>query len=432
MVLTGGPSSGKSSALALLRSRLTSRGFQVLTVPENATHFLANSDGFQGAWKGTEDQVRMQRIFLDYQIAQEDAFKAFSQLHPVKRAVLLLDCCTLNSKLYLTDDQWQQALRLPGSVRFTEAVTYTEEELFARYDLVVHMETTASSGDYQFGPGSNNPGRYHTPEEAKEQDKRCREVFQKHGQLRVVEYCQEFKEKIEQVLLFVNDALHVQGLGGPRRRRPCKVSKDGLPGLQELVKAKGVSASVITTVFLDDNLGRNVRQRVLIPNEAWMQIYSSWLEKSSARDSSTGQAKAQGLWRGLIEDVLAQASDFLYERRDPIREPQSKPTATGQPACGTDCVRRVIKKEDFFLDAQGASIETAAHKLVLHFMDGSNYFEIFFFLHKEELILDDPAEATLAPKWLEILTVEGETTRMLKRYSTEDACRRILSAANSQ
>merc|ERR1719145_421583 len=105
VVLTGGPSAGKSSALALLRDRLTARGFQVLTCPENATHFLANSEGFQPEWAGTYQQVKMQRIFLDYQIAQEEAFKAFAVLHPRKRAVLLLDSCTLNSKVYVSENQ---------------------------------------------------------------------------------------------------------------------------------------------------------------------------------------------------------------------------------------------------------------------------------------------------------------------------------------
>ncbi|CAE8635089.1 unnamed protein product, partial [Polarella glacialis] len=131
VVLTGGPSSGKSSALALLRDRLSARGFQVLTVPENATHFLANSDGFQAEWAGTDSQVRMQRIFLDFQVEQEDAFKAFAELHPTKRAVLLLDCCTLNSKVYVSNEQWAKVLALPGKP------TLQESGLFARYDLVV-------------------------------------------------------------------------------------------------------------------------------------------------------------------------------------------------------------------------------------------------------------------------------------------------------
>ena len=89
IVLTGGPSSGKSSALAPLRSKLSSIGFQVMIVPETATHFFANSDGFQAEWEGVEAQVRMQRIFIDYQLMQEEAFIAFAQLRPQKPAIVV-------------------------------------------------------------------------------------------------------------------------------------------------------------------------------------------------------------------------------------------------------------------------------------------------------------------------------------------------------
>jgi len=133
VVLTGGPCSGKSSALALLRDRLSVRGFQVLAVPENATHFLANSDGFQPEWVGTSAQAHMQRLFLDFQIYQEDAFKEFGALHPRKPCVLLLDRCTLDSKIFVSSEQqWQDVLSMPGKP------TVSEADLVARYDLVIH------------------------------------------------------------------------------------------------------------------------------------------------------------------------------------------------------------------------------------------------------------------------------------------------------
>merc|ERR1719231_2190331 len=190
IVLTGGPCAGKTSAMAFLRDRLSKRGFQVLTVPENATHFLANSEGFQPEWAGKPAQVSMQRIFMEYQMAQEDAFKAFAKLHPTKQSILLLDCCTLNSKVYLTDEQWKQVLTLPGHEQLTE------QQLFARYDLVIHLVSCAFEGLYEWGPGSNNPGRYHSPEQAKDTDQRCLEVFRAHPQLRVVPHCSKFEDKI--------------------------------------------------------------------------------------------------------------------------------------------------------------------------------------------------------------------------------------------
>jgi len=246
--------------MAFLRDRLSKRGFQVLTVPENATHFLTNSEGFQAEWAGKSPQVSMQRIFLDYQIAQEDAFKAFAALHPTKRAVLLLDCCTLNSKVYVSEEQWKQVLDFPGAKPVSEA------ELLARYDLVVHMVTCALSGHYEWGPGSNNPARYHTPEQANEQDGKCLQVFGSHPQLRVVPHCERFGDKIEKVVEFVNDALHVEGLIGKRRRRTVEIVDDKM--LSDILERESTSASLVTSVFIDKEMHHSVRRRARIPTKS--------------------------------------------------------------------------------------------------------------------------------------------------------------------
>ncbi len=96
VVLTGGPSSGKSTALAILKDRLSVRGLQVLTVPENATHLLSNSEGFQPYWAGTDQQIAMQRIFMEFQVDQENAFREFAKLNK-KRSIMLLDRCAPES-----------------------------------------------------------------------------------------------------------------------------------------------------------------------------------------------------------------------------------------------------------------------------------------------------------------------------------------------
>ena len=104
VAITGGPASGKSSALALLRVRLSRINLQVITVPDTATYFLMNSDGMQEIWAEGDARVYVQRVFFDYQLAQEASFVEFARLHPLKPAVLLLDRCNLDSKVFLTDD----------------------------------------------------------------------------------------------------------------------------------------------------------------------------------------------------------------------------------------------------------------------------------------------------------------------------------------
>eukprot|EP00933_Yihiella_yeosuensis_P031859 TRINITY_DN25462_c0_g1_i1.p1 TRINITY_DN25462_c0_g1~~TRINITY_DN25462_c0_g1_i1.p1 ORF type:complete len:449 (+),score=60.15 TRINITY_DN25462_c0_g1_i1:154-1500(+) len=383
VVLTGGPSSGKSSALALLRDRLSARGFQVLTVPENATHFLANSDGFQPEWAGTDAQVRMQRVFMDFQISQEEYFKTFAELHPTKRAVLLLDCCTINSKVYLSDEQWEKVLAFPGRSPTTEA------DLFARYDLVVHMKTCALEGDdYEWGPGSNNPGRYHTPEQAKEQDERCLQVFRGHPQLRVVPHCPDFKDKMDKVAEFVNDALQIEGMTGRRRRRTCRIVADA--GLKAVLDQDSTSASLVTCTFIDDALRHSMRRRARISKEVWLEGFERW-QKQSSSGAVSSEAEEK--------HCLREATNYLYERRSIVDCPKM-PSKSYMS-------RHVVHEEDYFVALQsrntsGGSVRQSVRKLVLRFLKGSHYYELIFFLGRQELILDFGAEDFQVPPWLEL------------------------------
>jgi len=389
VVLTGGPSSGKSSALALLRDRLTARGFQVLTVPENATHFLANSDGFQPEWAGTDAQVRMQRIFLDFQIAQEESFKAFAALHPSKRAVILLDCCTINSKVYVSDEQWAKVLELPGHP------PHAEKDLFRRYDLVVHMVTCALESHYEWGPGSNNPGRYHTPEQAKEQDGRCLEVFRNHPQLRVVPHCAEFKDKIEKVAEFVNDALQIEGLTGRRRRRTCSIADS--KAFEDLLNKDSTSASLVSITFIDGAMRHSVRRKMKLSNEDWFGILGRW-QKSWSDNAAFSTTEAAA----VESECASKASNFLYERRDAVGPSLNQ---------GGYLTRRVIQQEDYYLavESKPGNETSSASKLVLRFLEGSQYYELFFFLGRKDLLLDYSTEVEQVPGYLKL------TGRDLKR-----------------
>ena len=242
VVLTGGPGAGKSSCLTLLRQRLSVRGFQVITVPENATHFFANSDGFQREWLGTQQLVTAQRILLDYQLHQEDAFKKMAMLHPTKkRTVMLLDCCTVSGKAYVSDDQWQEVLSYPGKTRLTE------KQLLQRYDLIVHLVTSA----YQEGCERwwyNNPARFHDPAAAKEADAKCQHVFKAHPKQLIVPSCRTFEEKVDKVFNLIKESLHIS-IGGTRCRRSVHI-RSGL-NIREIVnKLHHAAAFVITSIFI--------------------------------------------------------------------------------------------------------------------------------------------------------------------------------------
>ena len=56
---------------------------------------------------------------------------------------------------------------------------------------------------YDFGPGSSNPSRYHTAEQARETDDLARTLYSHHPQMRVVGNFPDFEQKIDSALGFV-------------------------------------------------------------------------------------------------------------------------------------------------------------------------------------------------------------------------------------
>merc|ERR1719277_2943805 len=100
--------------MALLRDRLARRGIQVITVPEYATHFFSNSDGFQPEWVATEKENDLQNVLLRYQMMQEDLFRDYAELNS-KTTVLLLDRGCLDQKVFVSsDDIFQSAMDRNG------------------------------------------------------------------------------------------------------------------------------------------------------------------------------------------------------------------------------------------------------------------------------------------------------------------------------
>jgi hypothetical protein len=120
----------------------------------------------------------MQAAICDWQKSQEDIFKRVSALRP-DHTVMLLDRACIDGKMFCSAEEWSQVLDLCKE---------TEESLLARYDLCVHLTTCADGRPefYQFGPGSNNPSRFHTPDQAAAVDRACRDTYDASSNYQVV------------------------------------------------------------------------------------------------------------------------------------------------------------------------------------------------------------------------------------------------------
>jgi thymidylate kinase len=207
IAITGGPCSGKTSCQGNLKAELESRGFTPFFVPEAATLIFAH--GFDSAALADEDRMfDFQSIITKMQIALENRMKEAAKLAAkagAKNPVVLCDRGIADNEAYTGRENFQRILDRLG---------LTKDEIFARYDMVVHL-VTAAKGAVEFYD-YNNPERYETPEQAALVDDLQLASWAAHPRLVVLENEETtpdgvrripFSEKMDRLTEAVLDAL---------------------------------------------------------------------------------------------------------------------------------------------------------------------------------------------------------------------------------
>ena len=180
--LTGGPCSGKSSSLAMFVKELTSRGFDVYTVPEVPT--LVMNSGFP--YPGMDESVT--DLLFDFELQLFKTQLAFEEtvLHMARMrdsllrkrpCVIFYDRGLLDMKAYMPPPMWKEIIHR-DEMEMGEG-DEAEDTLRARYDLVVHL-VTAADGAERFYTTENNATRTETPEMARENDRRVATAWAGH------------------------------------------------------------------------------------------------------------------------------------------------------------------------------------------------------------------------------------------------------------
>jgi hypothetical protein len=175
LVLTGGPSGGKTTlALMLTRAFLD----RVAMVPESASLLFA------GGFHRVNDPVgvrHQQAAIYRVQVEHEAIFRLE---YPSR--MLICDRGTLDGCAY-----WPEG----GQDFFSVNGTRLEDEL-ARYTWVIHLET-ATAGGYN---DNANPLRRESAEEASLLNKKVLDVWRKHPQRFIIPNARKFTKKVSVAL----------------------------------------------------------------------------------------------------------------------------------------------------------------------------------------------------------------------------------------
>jgi thymidylate kinase len=139
--LTGGPSSGKTTAKAVIAERLSERGIRVINVPLTPTLTIENGFGTTMPNLSKDDLIKYQISLMKMQMNLEDFFTDIALLGQEK-AVILCDRGVMDSQAYVTKEEWQMIL----DENDWNLVNLRDR----RYDAVIHIVTSANGAEDYF------------------------------------------------------------------------------------------------------------------------------------------------------------------------------------------------------------------------------------------------------------------------------------------
>lgn len=253
IVLTGGPCSGKSSALSSLTETLEERGYHVFTVFEGSS--ALSLGGIRPS--ASIPLNDFQNFIMDMQLSTEKIYDGVTRYYDPDRIIIFYDRGIMDGAAYADKEVFSELLRSRG---------LTVSSAMGRYDAVFHLVTAAdgAEGFYQWNDPKkkevgNNAARRESPEEARELDKRTLNAWIGHPHLRVFDNSTDFKGKLDRVVKEVFALL-----GEPE---PSEIERKFLikmPSSEQLSALGCISRSQIIQTYLkrtENAAERRVRQR---------------------------------------------------------------------------------------------------------------------------------------------------------------------------
>ena len=188
IVLTGGPCAGKTTALVKVIEHFSSLGYKVFTIPEVPTLFTQS--GMNYLTKNEKFFFEGEKATFLTQIGLEDSFTRMAETlnQPV---IIVCDRGTMDISTYLSPEFWNRIISEQG---------YTNTQLRARYDAVLHL-VSAADGAEQFYTTANNAQRLEKADEeglqiARELDKKIVSAWKGHPHLRVINNHEDFNNDV--------------------------------------------------------------------------------------------------------------------------------------------------------------------------------------------------------------------------------------------
>ena len=243
IVITGGPCSGKSTALSWLQAEFTKKGYMVLFVPETASELIL---GGIAPWT-LDSNLNFESYILKLQQEKEKIFEdACEHFDNYDKILIVCDRGMLDCKAYMTELEFATSLKKLG----LNEVTVRDS-----YDAVFHL-VTAANGAKEFYSLENNKARTETVEEAIKKDEMTLNAWTGHPHLRVIDNSTDFKNKMLRLVAEISSFM-----GEPM---PYEIERKFLieyPDIEMLEKLPNCKRVEIVQTYLKAKEGEEIRIR---------------------------------------------------------------------------------------------------------------------------------------------------------------------------
>lgn len=192
IVVTGGPSSGKTSVLNKIKEEFKELGYKTIIVPETATELI--NSGIKPFGENALKGIDFQDLVLKTQINKENIAKEAAEILGSEKTIILYDRGTLDGYAYVTPDEWDYVLK---------RLNYSKRNLLSQYDAVLYLESAK-----EYFTKENNAARYESDaDEALEKGKKVLQSYLSHDNLMVIKPREQIEDKQQEVVNIIHNML---------------------------------------------------------------------------------------------------------------------------------------------------------------------------------------------------------------------------------
>lgn len=266
VVITGGPSSGKTECIYEVKEHFEKLGYKVIVIPSVGTALIRC--GIY-PWDAVNEDY-FERMNLGAKIKLEEvADEAVSNIN-AQKILILCERGTLDVKAYTSNRNFQQICKEYNT---------SEEELKNSYDAVFHLKTVAKGYKEQY---KQLPVfRREDPETAIYLDDKTIEAWSGHSNYRIIDAYPHFEDKMQKLIKEMSYLLHEENKTYVEKKYLIK-----MPDINQLIKNKQCRKVHVKQHYIIDET-KQEKEKIVLRRENNKNFYYKVNKKDNVKYSKS-------------------------------------------------------------------------------------------------------------------------------------------------